>query len=326
MKMQTLITIATGVLTVIYIGLTWSKLDFGAVGAIPQGDFTAVIGAMVFVMTGFGLGWVNMAADYSRYLPRTTKDSQVVFWTTFSAAIAPLLLLVFGLLLAGSNPELHAQVSADPVGALTTILPTWFLIPFAVVALLGLIGGALLDIYSSGLALVSLGIPVPRPVAAGIDGLIVTLGTIYIVFGGESFASIFQGFLITLGVPIAAWAGIMLADTILRKTDYSETDLFNPRGRYGNVRISAMVLMGLATLVGWGFVVNSSATWLEWQGYFMGLLGGKETTWAWANLGVLLALAIGFAGTVIFSHSVIKRQEALPNITEAPGDGKASNG
>ena len=28
------------------------------------------IGALVFVMTGFGLGWVNAAADYSRYLPR----------------------------------------------------------------------------------------------------------------------------------------------------------------------------------------------------------------------------------------------------------------
>jgi hypothetical protein len=72
-----------------------------------------------------------------------------------------------------------------------------------------------------------------------------------------------------------------------------------------------MVLMGVGTLVGWGFVVNSSANWLEWQGYFMGLLGGKETTWAWANLGVLLALAIGFLGTLIFSRSAIRRQESL---------------
>jgi purine-cytosine permease-like protein len=311
MRMQTVITVLTGILTLVYMVLTWSKLDFAAVGAIPGGDFTALIGALVFVMTGFGLGWVNMAADYSRYLPRSAKDSGVVFWTTFSAACAPIILLVFGLLLAGSNSDLHSAVSADPVGALTTILPTWFLIPFALVALFGLIGGALLDIYSSGLALVSLGIPVSRPFAAGIDGVIVTLGTIYIAFGGDTFATIFQGFLITLGVPIAVWAGIMLADTIMRKTKYSERDLFEPRGRYGNVRPVPMILMALGTLVGWGFVVNSAASWLEWQGYFMGLLGGKESTWAYANLGVLLALVIGFFGTLIFSRAAVKQQESL---------------
>ena len=70
------------------------------------------------------------------------------------------MLLVFGLLLAGSSSDLNEAIAADPIGALTTILPTWFLVPFALVAVLGLVGGAVLDIYSSGLALLSAGLRV----------------------------------------------------------------------------------------------------------------------------------------------------------------------
>ena len=46
-----------------------------AARAIPNGDTSAVIGAGVLVMTGFGLGWVNTAADYSRYLPRNASTA-----------------------------------------------------------------------------------------------------------------------------------------------------------------------------------------------------------------------------------------------------------
>jgi nucleobase:cation symporter-1, NCS1 family len=120
-----------------------------------------VIGALVFLMTGFGLGWVNVAADYSRYLPRNASSGGVVGWTTFGASIAPVVLLVFGLLLAGSSPELSTAIGQDPVGALASTLPTWFLVPFALVAVLGLVGGAVLDIYSSGLALLTLGLRIP---------------------------------------------------------------------------------------------------------------------------------------------------------------------
>ena len=86
----------------------------------------------------------------------------MVGWTTFGGSLGPMVLLVFGLLLAGSSPELSEAIAADPIGALTTVLPTWFLVPFAVVAVLGLVGGAVLDIYSSGLALLSAGLRIPR--------------------------------------------------------------------------------------------------------------------------------------------------------------------
>jgi purine-cytosine permease-like protein len=310
MKMQTIITIVTGVLTIGYFVLTFEHIDFAAVAALPNGSVQAFLGAMVLMMTGLGLGWVNMAADYSRYLPRSTSSGKVIWWTTFGAAIAPLFLLGYGLLLAGSDPELVGAIGDDPIGALTTLLPSWYLIPFALVAILGLVGGAVLDIYSSGLALISAGIPIPRPFAAAIDGCIMVAGTIYIVFGGDTFFDIFQGFLITLGVPIAVWAGIMVADVLLRKQNYADADLFNPRGRYGSVSLVAMAVMAVGTAVGWGFVVSDKASWLTWQGYFMGAIGGKAGNWTYANLGVLFALAIGFIATLLIQRGTVRRQEA----------------
>ncbi|MGQ4386573.1 purine-cytosine permease family protein [Streptomyces sp. SAS_270] len=311
MRMQTVITVVTGVLTVVYIALVADHIHWHTVNAVPAGSTQAFIGALVFMMTGFGLGWVNAAADYSRYLPRRSSGRGVIGWTTFGASLAPLLLLVFGLLLAGSSGDLDKAVAADPIGALTTILPTWFLIPFAAAAVLGLVGGAVLDIYSSGLALLAAGLRVPRPVAALVDGALMTAGSVYIVFFSDDFLGQFIGFLTTLGVPVAAWCGVMLADLALRRRDYDEGDLFRREGRYGDVAVVPLLLTLAATVLGWGLVTNGAAGWLDWQGYLLQPLGlgGRTGAWAYANLGVLAALVLGFLGTLLLSRGRVRTQE-----------------
>ncbi len=64
----------------------------------------------------------------------------------------------------------------------------------------------------------------------------------------------------------------------------------------------------------WGLVTSTSASWLTWQGYLLGPfgLGGKGGPWAFANLGVLLALAAGFLVTLAFSRSAVRSEEAGP--------------
>jgi NCS1 family nucleobase:cation symporter-1 len=311
MRLQTWITVATGALTVVYMILSADDISWSAVTAIPAGSTQAFVGALIFVMTGFGLGWVNAAADYSRYLPRRSSSRGVFGWTTFGGALGPAVLIVFGLLLAGSSPQLAQDVGTDPIGALTEVLPTWFLVPFAVVAVLGLIGGAVLDIYSSGLSLLAAGVRIPRHLAALVDGVIMLVGTVYVVFAADDFIGPFQGFLITLGVPIAAWCGVLLADIALRTRDYDEADLFRPTGRYGDVRADAIGLVVLGTVLGWGLVTNAAAGWLDWQGYLLGPfgLGGKDGAWAFANLGVLVALAVGLLGTLLTARNRIRAQE-----------------
>jgi len=310
MRIQKVLTLLTITLTAGYIALTAHLVDWDSVSAIPNGNIQAFFGALIFAITGIGLGWANCAADYSRYLPRTVSSRGVVGWTVFGASIVPITLVIYGSMLAGSSKDLADKIGMDPIGALTTLVPTWYLIPFAAVAILGLIGGAILDLYSSGLALISVGVPIKRHVAASIDAVIMALGTIYIVWIAKDFFGPFQGFLITLGVPIAAWSAIFVADVFMRKRDFKEEDLFNPKGIYGAWNLRSLSLVAVGAIVGWGFVTNTFAGWLSWQGYFMELIGGKDGPWAYSNVGVIFALAIGFFGHILLSRKNIARQES----------------
>ena len=318
MRLQTWITIATIVLTIGFIALTLDEVDWDKVSGASSGSTQSFIGALALVATGFGVGWANAAADYSRYLPRASSGRGVFGWTTFGGAAAPVVLTVFGIMLALSSTKLSDAIAIDPIGALTTLLPTWYLVPFIVVAVLGLVGGAVLDIYSSGLALLTLGIKVRRPVAAAIDGVIMCIGAIYAVFIADNFIGPFTGFLITVGVPIAAWAGVFVADLLQRHQPYADAELYDPRGRYGAIHWPGVILVVLGTFVGWGLVTNTFASWLDWQGYLLeplGLGSKVDGAWAYANLGVFVAFAIGFLGWLLLGRSVVARQESATATT-----------
>jgi len=310
MKLQRYLTIITIAMTCVYIALTINKVDWSLVTSMKAGSAQGFIGALIFGATGIGLGWVNSAADYSRYLPRTVSSRSVIGWTVFGASVVPIILVIFGAALSASSEDLAGAIASDPIGALTTILPTWYLIIFALVAILGLVGGAILNLYSSGLTLISLGLPVKRHVAASLDAIIMLAGAIYFVWIADDFFYPFQGFLITLGVPIAAWSAIFVTDVLLRKR-YDQNDLYRIQGRYGAWNFTSIGILVIATIVGWGFVTNGFASWLTWQGYFLGILGGKEGEWAYANLGVFFALVIGSVGYGLLARKTIVRQESV---------------
>ena len=293
----------------IYIVLTLDSVNWQNVSSIPSGNFQGFIGALIFGITGIGLGWVNSAADYSRYLPRATSSRAVVGWTVFGASTVPIILVIYGALLAGSDPKLAQAIANDPIGALTTLLPTWYLAIFALIAILGLVGGSILNLYSSGLALISTGLPLKRYVAVALDGLIMLTGSIYIVWVADNFFYPFQGFLITLGVPIATWSAIFVTDVLLRRKPFVEADLFSISGRYGVWNWRPLLIMAVGSFIGWGFVTNTFASWLSWQGYLLFLIGGKEGPWAFANVGVIFALVVGFVGHLILSRRKIRAQD-----------------
>ncbi len=309
MKLQKYLTLITVFLTLGYILLTVDTVNWNALMERPSGPIQGFVGALIFAITGIGLGWVNAAADYSRYLPRSVKSASVVGWTVLGASVVPIILVIYGAALSISDEKLSEAIAMDPIGALTTLLPTWYLILFSLVAILGLVGGAILNLYSSGLTLVSLGVPVKRHVAASLDGVLMLLGAIYIVWIAENFFYPFQGFLITLGVPVAAWSAIFVTDVLIRKKSYSEKDLFTSQGIYGSVNWSSIACVVVATLVGWGFVTNTFASWLSWQGYFLGVIGGKDGEWAYSNVGVIFALVIASLGHILLSLRKVRAQE-----------------
>ena len=317
-RVQTWFTWAFAVLTIVFIVLAWSEIDMDAVSSLPTGPFVRLIAGTSIVMAGLGIGWVNAAADYSRYLPRSVSSRGVVGWTVFGASAAPIVLIVFGVLLAADNPDL--ATSANPIGLLAEPLPTWFLVPYLLVAVGGLVAGALLDIYSSGLNLLTLGLRVPRYQSVAIDGILMVVGAVYILFFNESFFVPFQGFLITLGVLLASWAAIFLVDMLryrLRE-GYDEQDLYSARGRYGSWNPAGVGSFLIAAFIGLG-LVTSTAWIFSWAGYLLRWFGWEDTSFADSSLGLLISFVV--AGVL---YGVLSQRRARGAAETPTRDGAAS--
>ena len=307
-RIQTWFTWAFAALTVVFMGLVWSDIDWDTVSSLPTAPFWGgLVGGTSIIMAGLGIGWVNASADYSRYLPRSASSRGVVWWTTFGASIAPIILIVFGVLLAADNPDIAN--SLNPLAVLARPLSTWFLVPYLIVAVGGLIAGALLDIYSSGLNLLTLGLRIPRYQSVAIDGVLMVIGNIYILFFAPDFFTPFQGFLITLGVLLAAWAAIFLTDMALyrRRTGYSERDLYSSAGIYGAVNPAGVISFLVASFVGLGLVM-SSAWIVKWVGYLLRWFGWEDTALAGSSIGLFVGFFL--AGALYAVISPFTRQRA----------------
>jgi len=300
-RIQTWFTWAFAVLTVVFMALVWSEIDWGKVTSLPSGPFWGgLVGGTSIIMAGLGIGWVNAAADYSRYLPRSSSSGAVVGWTVFGASVAPIVLIIFGVLLAANNQAL--ATSANPVGVLAEPLPTWFLVPYMIVAVGGLVAGAVLDIYSSGLNLLTLGLKIPRYQSVAIDGVLMIAGNIYILFFNQNFFTPFQGFLITLGVLLAAWAAIFLTDMALyrRRGGYSERDLYASDGTYGAVNPAGVISFLVASFVGLG-LVTSQAPIFRWVGYLLRWFGWEDSALASSSIGLFIGFFLAAALYAILS-------------------------
>ncbi len=295
-KVATWFTYAFAILTVVFMALEWSHIDFTKVSNLPTASPSQFIAGISIVMAGLGIGWVNAGADYSRYLPRSASSRAVVGWTTFGASIAPIILIAFGLLVAAGNEDLAN--SSNPIGVLVKDMPTWFVIPYMLVGVGGLVAGAVLDIYSSGLNLLTLGVRLPRYQSVAIDGTLMIIGNIYILFFSPTFFGPFQGFLITLGVLLASWSAVFLADMwFLRLRDgYDTRALFNPLGRYGAVNPAGVVSFLVAAFIGLGLITSTAAIFKGWVGYllvWLPFLGGKSGAIGSSSIGLLIAFVVG---------------------------------
>ncbi len=85
MRMQTVITIVTGVLTVIFIVLVAGKIHWSTVSALPGGSVESLIGGLVFMMTGTCRGgppvpgWLAGRRSALRW-PRSSCSSSGCCW------------------------------------------------------------------------------------------------------------------------------------------------------------------------------------------------------------------------------------------------------
>ncbi|MCE4942541.1 cytosine permease [Streptomyces albulus] len=288
MRVQKYLTSAITVMTAAYLVLMAGRIHPSALLAGRPGGLGTAVGGVVFAMTLLGLGWVNCGADYSRYLPRGSSGRAIAGWTTLGGVLAPVVLLVLGVMLNAGDPELAAAAAADPVGALAAALPTWFLVPYLLTAIGGFASGAIMDIYSSGMSLLALGVPVRRHLAVLVDGVLMAVGGWYVLFVSPSFLATFQAFLSVVGVAMAAWTAVFLVERWRTGRPGA-----GPAAAPG-VRWPAVLALAVATVVGLGLVTSADPHLARAVGFLLTDAAAHGTLGA-MNLGVVAALLVAGA-------------------------------
>ncbi|MEV0844322.1 cytosine permease [Streptomyces sp. NPDC049954] len=282
-------TVVFGVLNLVVIGFLVSTVDWDKVLNAGAGPTSAVIGGIGFIAAGTGIGWANAGADYARYLPRSVPAGRLVTASAFGAGIPLVVLVSLGSLLSAGDSTLAS--AADPVAAINSLLPSWMAVPYLVAAFGGLLMSNHLSTYSAGLTMITLGVRVPRPLAVGIDVLLMFLGGIYFMLVADDFYGPFSTFLTLLAVPVSAWIGIVLVDSARGRRYDPEALMDRTRSsRYwytAGFRLPAVAAWALAILAGLLFTEASTSADDVW------FSGPFADTWLGTNgLGWAVTMAV----------------------------------
>lgn len=184
-----------------------------------------ILGIAIAISTS-GLSWMANAPDFSRYLPTSTSRGKHVLALLLGAAIPMALLNILGAAVATISPD-----SYDPVQGLPHVFSGWFILPYLIIGIIQLIALNSLDLYSSGVTLQALGVPVKRTQAVFID-LVVTVIIVAIALASSSFYGFLSTALLFVMVWLAPWAGVYVTDYLLRRGTYSSTSFFSREGLY----------------------------------------------------------------------------------------------
>ncbi|MFJ4921635.1 purine-cytosine permease family protein [Streptomyces sp. NPDC088725] len=285
-------TVVFGLLNLIVMGFLVATVDWAKVLDAPTGPSSGVIAGIGFIAAGTGIGWANAGADYARYLPRAIPGRRLVTASAFGAGIPLVLLISLGSLLSAGDTTLAS--AADPVAAINGMLPSWMAIPYLIAAFGGLLMSNHLSTYSAGLTMITLGVRVPRPLAVGLDVVLMFLGGIYFMLIAKDFYGPFSTFLTLLAVPISAWVGVILVDAPRRRT-YDPAALMDTThtSRYwytGGFHLPAVLAWAAAIVAGLLFTeASTSADDVWFAGPFAGSwLGVNGLGWA-----ISMAVAAG---------------------------------
>jgi purine-cytosine permease-like protein len=209
---QRFAAVAFGLLTLVLVPLLVAHTHWTAVTRVHAAPLGACLAAASILAAGTGVSWLNLAPDYSRYLPPHERPGAIVAWVTVGATLPTIVLVLTGYLVATRVPAL--ATSLDPVGPVGAVLPSWLSVPYLLAAAGGMLAETDLACYSSGLTLLALGVRVRRTRTVLVDASVVGAVGLWVMAGRQGFLDPFESFLELLAAGLAAWAGVVLADLL----------------------------------------------------------------------------------------------------------------
>lgn len=311
-RLQLVLSILSALLIVGAAVLTYQHLNFTAALSVPDGSWILVISGAALVFSVVGLAWVHSSSDLARYQRPASYGGSSMLWATFGATLPPFALIAWGAMLAASDPRLAKGLTSNPLAAIATLLPAWYPAPLLAAAGLGLLSGVVVTMYSGGFALQALGVRARRSFATFVGAILALATAAALIFVVTDFASLLRDVVITVAVPVAAWAGIFAAEMMIRTRRFHAGSLLAPGGLYPQVRWLNVLALIVISGIGLG-LVTSSIPGLGWEGFLYGLIRvGPHDLLASSDAGVFVALLLGILVPLIGGVPAIRRQERAP--------------
>lgn len=201
--------------------------------AVPHAHLDAVahgagwqtyMAGLAFTIALSGLGWTECGNDYTRYCPPDASKRGLVGWVFLGTAVPEMLIMTLGAVVGTFVAGIGTGAGGLLPFAHQGFIPAWFVVVFLVFAVVQLFAVNSLDMYSSGVTLQAIGVPVKRYQAVLIDCAIafgVTMTAIFI----SSFTTYLEDFVDVVIVWIAPWVAIFLVDWALRGYQYVPSEL-----------------------------------------------------------------------------------------------------
>jgi nucleobase:cation symporter-1, NCS1 family len=255
---------------------------------------------LVLIVSAGGLGWTENASDFSRYLPRSTPKSSTFWAATLGAGIPSVLLELLGATAFLVSPKVTA------VTGLPSSFASWFFWPFLILSLPQLFAINTMDLYSSGVTLQAIGIPLKRVGCVLIDTIVAGGVTALVIFKGNFYADL-SGFLDYIVVWISPWFGILLVDNLLRRGQYHPLSLVAKRGglywRDGGFNWKALFSLALGML--------AAMMWIDAAFYVPSYTSPLSTATYGADFSWLFGLVVGALAYLILSYGDVRRETDL---------------
>jgi NCS1 nucleoside transporter family len=274
----------TAVIMLLMSILAWTRpgvVNWGLTTTLPAGAHLAMLTLlMTAIGVGWGISWVTWASDYSRFVPRSVSSASV-FWYSYVGMFVPTVwLAVLGATIASvTNDTDPAKMVSAVFGGVTSIL-------VLLLVLHGPIATNILNVYSSALAALSMGIRLSRTALALIVGIAGYLVTIYFIFA-PSFAKAFDNWMISLLLWMSPWAGVILADFFIKRggnIDVPELYTSPETSAYGDINWGGIIAFLVGLIAGWS-VEDGLVPALQGP-VSTGLLGGADLSWL---VGIVVA-------------------------------------
>ncbi|HEY4383884.1 MAG TPA: cytosine permease [Ktedonobacteraceae bacterium] len=270
-----------------------------------SGSFAAMTVGFALMVSGGGISWANTGSDYSRYLPKTVRSGPVIWASSLGGMIPAVLLEILGAAVATRLPG-----ASDPISGLPSALAGWFLVPYLLLLCVNMLAVNAIDLYSSGLTLQALGLPLKRWQATAVDMAICTVLAIIAIFS-SSFNTLYGEFLSLLIIFLAPWCAIYLMDAWMRHNTYDVPGLFarlgGPYWYQGGINPAGII----AQIVG----MVASALWLNSSL----IVGPLSKLFHNSDMSVFTGFIVGgvlywLLARFVFAHKTVVEQPELSEV------------